>query len=48
MDPANPQDGLSDADGDFMSLAWELMIGTNPAVADTDLDGWSGCVAGPM
>ena len=41
MDPFNPEDGLSDLDGDDISLAWEFAIGTNPDEADTDMDGWS-------
>jgi len=41
MDPLNPEDGLSDLDGDEIDLAWELSIGTNPDVADTDMDDWS-------
>ena len=41
MDPFNPEDGLSDLDGDDISLAWEFAIGTNPDMADTDMDGWS-------
>jgi len=41
MDPFNPEDGLSDFDGDEIDLAWEFSIGTNPAVADTDIDDWS-------
>jgi len=41
MDPLDPADGLSDFDGDEIDLAWEFAIGTNPAVADTDMDDWS-------
>ncbi len=41
MDPLNPEDGLSDLDGDEIFLAWEFDIGTNPNEADTDTDDWS-------
>ena len=41
MDPLDPADGLSDLDWDTLSLAWEFDIGTDPAAADTDTDGWS-------
>ena len=41
MDPLDPADGLSDLDGDGIDLAWEFAIGSNPDVADTDMDGWS-------
>ncbi len=41
MNPLDPADGLSDLDGDGLSLAWEFAIGTNPDVADTDMDDWS-------
>ena len=30
-----------DADGDQLSDAMELLFGTNPLVADSDLDGWT-------
>ncbi len=41
LDPLNPADGLSDLDGDGLSLAWEFVIGTHASLADTDADGWS-------
>ncbi len=41
LDPLDPADGLSDLDGDGLSLAWEFYLGTNPNVADTDTDGWN-------
>lgn len=41
LDPLNPLDGLSDADGDELWLAWEWQLGTHPDLADTDGDGWS-------
>jgi len=41
LDPLNPADGLSDLDGDELSLAWEFYIGTNPDVSDSDADDWS-------
>ena len=41
LDPLDPTDGLSDEDGDGLSLAWEYYLGTNPSLADTDGDGWS-------
>lgn len=37
MDPVDAEDGLSDFDGDDLSLAWEFAIGTNPDEADIDL-----------
>ncbi len=41
LDPLNPLDGLSDADGDELWLAWEWYLGTHSDLADTDGDGWS-------
>ncbi len=41
LDPLNPLDGLSDADGDELWLAWEWQLGTHSDLADTDGDGWS-------
>ncbi len=41
MDPLDPSDGLSDLDGDDIPLSWEFAIGTNPDMADTDMDDWS-------
>jgi N-acetylmuramoyl-L-alanine amidase len=41
LDPLDPADGLSDDDGDGLSLAWEWQLGTHPDVADSDGDGWS-------
>ena len=38
MKPLNPKDGLSDRDGDGLSLAFEYVLGTHPAQADTDGD----------
>lgn len=41
LDPLEPADGLSDLDGDGLSLGWEFSIGTHSSEADTDADGWS-------
>ena len=37
----NPFDGMSDEDGDGLPRAWEVYLGTNPNLADTDGDGYS-------
>ena len=34
MDPLDPYDGLNDVDEDGLHLAWELALGTDPAMAD--------------
>jgi len=41
LNPLDAADGLSDLDGDGLSLAWEWQIDTAPDRADTDADGWS-------
>lgn len=41
MNPLDSSDGLSDEDGDGLSLAWEYYLGTNPTQKDTDADGIS-------
>jgi hypothetical protein len=39
LNPADPTDGLADADGDGLTFAEEWKAGTNPNKADTDGDG---------
>jgi hypothetical protein len=39
LDPLDPADGLSDDDGDGLSLAFEYALGTAPSAADSDGDG---------
>ena len=41
LNPMNPFDGMSDEGGDGLPLAWEIYLGTNPNLADTDGDGYS-------
>ncbi|MCP3682501.1 MAG: hypothetical protein GY861_07400 [bacterium] len=41
LNPANPNDGTSDADGDGLSNRKEFELGTNPQSKDTDKDGYS-------
>ncbi len=41
MNPLDPADGLADEDGDDLSFAWEVYLGTNSYLADSDGDGWS-------
>jgi len=39
LNPADPEDGLVDTDGDFLVNRSEFELGTNPQVADSDGDG---------
>ncbi|MCH8499090.1 MAG: hypothetical protein LAT63_11475 [Marinobacter sp.] len=39
LDPSDPTDALSDADGDFLTAYDEFLLGTDPTNPDTDGDG---------